>query len=67
MSPPEVPDDGVYLDSAALDEVQIISGWMKQKTREGYCVDLPEETPDARALRIACALTDTATPARRAA
>ena len=67
VSPPEAPDDGVYLDSAALDEVQIISGWMKQKTREGYCVDLPEETPDARALRIAGALTDTATPARRAA
>ena len=33
------------LDSALLDEVQIVSGWMRQKTREGRDRQFPEAGP----------------------
>lgn len=38
------PDEKEGIDSALLDEIQIVTAWMKQKTREGEYWSFPRET-----------------------
>ena len=38
------------IDAAALDEIQIVTAWMRQKTREGSYWELPPEAPPGESL-----------------